>query len=105
RLAEELREHLARPGAPAHLVVDLRNFSCRGEHERQRVLGDGEGVHAGRVAHGHAAAAGGGEVDVVRAGAPDRAELDVAARGEHRFGEACMGADVAYSADEWAAAE
>jgi len=94
RLAEELREHLPRPGALAHLAVDPRDFPCRGEHERQGVLGDGEGVHPGRVAHGHATATGGVEVDVVRAGAPDRDELDVAAGGEHRVGEARVGSDV-----------
>src|SRR5262249_10024111 len=53
-----------------------------------------ESVHAGRVADGDAAHARGVEVDVVRARAPDRHELEGGAGGEDALGEAGMRADV-----------
>jgi hypothetical protein len=64
------------------------------EHERDRVLGDGERVDTGRVADGHAAPARRREVDVVDASAPHGDHLEVRAAGEDGVGEACVRTDV-----------
>ena len=48
-----------------------------GQHQRQRVLGNGDGIAARRVHHRNAALGGGVEVDVVHAhaSAPDHPQL------------------------------
>ena len=75
-------------------MIDAHQLAAGGQHERQRVLGDGEGVDAGRVADRHAAPAGRVEVEVVGARAPDRHHLELRARGEDTVGEARVRADV-----------
>jgi len=85
---------IAGPRATAHLTIDAYQLAAGGEHERQRVLGDGEGIGARRVAHGDAAAARRVQLDVVGAGAPDRDHLEIRAGDEYAVGEARVGADV-----------
>src|SRR5439155_4147003 len=75
-------------------AIDAGDTPGGGEHERQRVLGDRERVDAGRVADRDPVAAGGVEVDVVGAGAPDRDHLELPARLHHPIGEARVGPDV-----------
>src|SRR5207244_11827699 len=63
-LAEELGEQLPRPVSLPHLGVEEDDLAGDREHQAQRVLGDGEGIDAGRIADGDAAHAGRVEVDV-----------------------------------------
>src|SRR5207245_2037800 len=94
RLAKELGQEIARPTSAAHFPVDPRNAPGRGQHERQRVLGDGESVDPGRVADRDPVTARRVEVDVVGAGAPDRDHLELSARLHHPIGEAGVSPDV-----------
>ena len=73
-------EALAIPVALAQLVVRLGNAAGRGHHQRDRVLGGGDGVAAGGVHHDDAGGGGRLEVDVVHAdpGAADHLEAVVA---------------------------
>src|SRR5205807_7000832 len=70
-LAVELDELAALPGAVAGGGVDGGDASRDGEQQGERVLGDGDRAHAGGVGDGDAMTCGGGEIDVVGAGAPD----------------------------------
>src|SRR5437867_636615 len=58
-LAEQLGQKIAGPGAVPHLTVDARDPPGRRQHERQRVLGHGERIDAGRVAYRDPVTAGG----------------------------------------------
>jgi hypothetical protein len=94
RAALELDEQpagpLARPGVPVH----RGDAAGDGQHEGDRVLRHGVGVHARRVRHGDAAGAAGGEIDVVGPRAPDRHEAQARARLQHAVGEARVRPDV-----------
>ena len=65
-----------------------------GEHERERVLGDGVRVHPRGVGHRHAAPAARLQVDVVHPGAPDGDQAQARGLLEDALGEAGVGADV-----------
>src|SRR3989454_166280 len=93
-LAEQLGQKIAGPGAAPHLTVDARDPPGGRQHERQRVLGHGEGIDARRVAYRDPVTAGGVEVHVVRSGTPDRDHLELAARRHHALGEPRVGTDV-----------
>ena len=55
---------------PAFIAaIGGRHRARQRQHQRARVLGDADAVGAGRVDDEHAARAGGGDVDVVDAGA------------------------------------
>jgi hypothetical protein len=49
RLSSKLRDHRARPAALPDLVIHLDCSFRHGHHQSQRVLGHGDGRHAGRV--------------------------------------------------------
>ena len=73
-LAEEL---LLLPLALLHRRVGGREVAGQRQDQAHREFGDADAVGAGRVHHDDAARAGGGDVDVVDAGAGarDRAQL------------------------------
>jgi len=66
-------EKLLLPAPGVRGLVGLRDGPRHGEHQRQGVLGDADGIAAGRVHHQHAFLGGGFDVHVVHAdaGAPD----------------------------------
>ena len=94
RLAAQLVAHelFLFPLAGARGGAGLRDAARHGEHQRQGVLGHGDGVAAGRVHHQHAGFGGGVQIDVIHAhaGAPDHAQFGrlFQHRGVHLHGAA-----------------
>ena len=60
-----------------HQFVRAADVAGHRQHERQRVLGHGDGIGAGSVHHRNALAGGGIQIDVIdaHAGAPDDPQL------------------------------
>ena len=77
----------AQPAAVRAAAVELRQAAQRGEHERERHLGDGGGVRAGHVAHRDPVPARRLEVDGVHADADLLHELEARRPGEHLGGD------------------
>ena len=79
RLVEELDAHEAvlLPLAGMGRGIGLGDLAGQRHHQRDRVLGRGDGVAEGRVHHDDAARRGGGNVDIVDAdaGAADHLEI------------------------------
>jgi len=80
--------------APAPVVTVYLNTRWADEHQRDRVFRNGVGIDPRRAADRDTTTRGRGEVDVVRARAPDRDHLQAGTRAEHRVREAGVGADV-----------
>jgi len=88
---DELRPRpLGRPG----LAVHGGDPPGDGEHQSDRVLGDGMGVDPRRVGDRHSAGPAGGEVDVVGSGPPDGDQAETGARGQDVVSELRVSADV-----------
>ena len=85
RLAEQLHAFVRRPGAAAHLAVHARDVARRGEHQRDRVLGDRGVAIALDGVHGDAALFQLGDVHVARrAGAEEHDVLELRALRDQR---------------------
>jgi len=93
-LAEHLREELARPFVLPHLGIEDGDLSSHREHEGQGMLSHREGIDAGSIADGYAAHAGGLQIEIVGARAPDGHHLEGGAGREHAVGEAGVRADI-----------
>ena len=94
RFAVQLREHFARPCAVAHFVVDRGNLACHRQHQRDRVLGHRDRVHAGCVANSYAAARRRIEIDIIRPRTPDRYETQAGTGAEHHVAKMRVSADI-----------
>src|SRR3546814_5944563 len=95
RLAGQLHAHEARllPLAGLRRAVRGGDLARQREHQRDGVLGGGDGVAVGRVHHHDAAPGGGGNVDVVYADAGAADDLQPVGGSDDLRGHLRRGAD------------
>ena len=82
------------PLAAPHRRVRRRHVPCKGEQQRQRVLGRGDGVAGRRIDDSDAGVGRGGEVDVVDADPGPADDRQALAGGD------CLGVDLDLAAHE-----